>query len=101
MTKALFLYLSRSPGARKTVMGLPFAKRAASRFVVGETLPEALRAVGSLNEEGMMATLDQLGEDVMTAEEARTSSAGVASILDGIRESGVKSNLSLKLTQLG
>ncbi len=101
MTKALFLYLSRSPRARKVIMGLPFAKRAASRFVVGETLEEALRAVGELNRQGMLATLDQLGEDVLSPEEARTSAAGVASILDGIRRTGVKSNLSLKLTQLG
>ncbi len=101
MTKALFLYLSRSPRARKVIMGLPFAKRAASRFVVGETLEEALRAVADLNRQGMLATLDQLGEDVLNAEEARTSARGVASILDGIQRTGVQSNLSLKLTQLG
>jgi len=101
MTKSLFLYLSRSPRARKMIMGLPFAKRAARRFVVGETPEEALRAVGDLNRDGIIATLDQLGEDVMTPQEARQSTAGVAGILDGIRRTGVKSNLSLKLTQLG
>ena len=71
MTKAFFLYLSRSPWARKVIMGLPFAKRAARRFVVGETLEEALRAVAELNRQGMLATLDQLGEDVLSPEEAR------------------------------
>jgi proline dehydrogenase len=69
--------------------------------VVGETLEEALRAVGDLNRQGMLATLDQLGEDVMNAEEARASAAGVTAILDGIQATEVKSNLSLKLTQLG
>jgi len=83
------------------IMGLPFAKRAARRFVVGETLDEALRAVGDLNRDGILATLDQLGEDVMTPQEARQSTDGVTGILDGIRRTGVKSNLSLKLTQLG
>lgn len=82
-------------------MGLPFAKRAARRFVVGETLDDALRAVGDLNRDGILATLDLLGEDVMTPQEARQSTAGVAGILDGIGRSGVKSNLSLKLTQMG
>ncbi len=101
MTKSLFLYLSRSPRARGLIMGLPFAKRAARRFVVGETLEEALSAVGDLNRDGIIATLDQLGEDVMTPQEARQSTAGVAGILDGIQETGVKSNLSLKLTQMG
>jgi len=83
------------------IMGLPFAKRAARRFVVGETLDEALGAVGDLNRDGIIATLDQLGEDVMTPQEARQSTAGVTGILDGIQRAGVKSNLSLKLTQMG
>jgi len=101
MTKAFFLYLSRSPQARNIIMGLPFARRAARRFVVGEKLEDALKAVEALNRQGMLATLDQLGEDVMNPEEARASAAGVASILDGIRRTGFRSNLSLKLTQLG
>ena len=101
MTKAFFLYLSRSPRAREVIMGLPFAKRAARRFVVGETLDEALRAVGDLNRDGIIATLDLLGEDVMTPQEARQSAAGVIGILEGIQRTGVKSNLSIKLTQLG
>jgi proline dehydrogenase len=101
MTKSVFLYLSRSPAARRFTMGLPLAKRAARRFVVGETLPEALEAVRELNREGLIATLDQLGEDVMNAEEARTSTRGVVNILEGIQRTGVDSNLSLKLTQLG
>ena len=101
MTKALFLYLSRSPRARKVIMGLPFAKRAARRFVVGETLDEALRAVGELNRDGIIATLDLLGEDVLNPQEARQSTAGVIGILEGIRKSGVNSNVSMKLTQMG
>jgi proline dehydrogenase len=101
MTKSVFLYLSRSPAARRFTMGLPLAKRAARRFVVGETLQEALEAVRELNREGLIATLDQLGEDVMNAEEAKTSTRGVVGILEGIQRTGVDSNLSLKLTQLG
>ncbi|HEV8375149.1 MAG TPA: proline dehydrogenase family protein [Candidatus Polarisedimenticolia bacterium] len=101
MTKGFFLYLSRSERARRAIMGLPFSRRAARRFVVGETLEEALDAVKDLNGEGLMATLDLLGEDVTSPEEAAKSTREVASILDGIRRTGVNSNLSLKLTQLG
>ena len=82
-------------------MGLPFSHRAARRFVVGETLDEALAAVAELNREGLLATLDLLGEDVTSPAEAEASTKEVASILDGIRRTGVDSNLSLKLTQLG
>jgi len=101
MTKAFFIYLSRSKRARSVVMGLPLARRAARRFVVGETLEEALDAVRELNRGGMVATLDQLGEDVMTPEEASASTEEVLELLDGIHRTGVNSNLSLKLTQLG
>jgi len=101
MTKGFFLYLSRSETARRAIMGLPFSRRAARRFVVGETLDEALEAVRDLNGDRLMATLDLLGEDVTSPEEAASSTWEVASILDGIKRTGVNSNLSLKLTQLG
>ena len=101
MTKSFFLYLSRSPRAQRFIMGLPFSRRAARRFVVGETLEEALAAVSELNREGLVATLDLLGEDISSPQEAEASTREVAGILDGIRRTGVESNLSLKLTQLG
>src|SRR5262245_31986579 len=101
MTKAFFLYLSGSEPARRVIMGMPFARRAARRFVVGETLGEALDAVRLLNREKLVATLDLLGEDIATPAEAEASTREVASILDGIQATGVASNLSLKLTQLG
>ena len=101
MTKSFFLYLSRSERTRSVVMALPFARRAARRFVAGETLEEALQAVRQLNDEGMLATVDQLGEDVGTAEEARASTLEVLRILDALHATGLRSNLSVKLTQLG
>jgi len=101
MTKAFFLYLSRSPRAQNIIMGLPLSRRAARRFVVGETLEEALSAVAELNREGLLATLDLLGEDVTSPEEAEVSTREVESILDGVHRTGVDSNLSVKLTQLG
>jgi proline dehydrogenase len=101
VTKAFFLYLSRSERARRIVMRLPFSRRSASRFVVGELLPDALSAVRELNAQGLRATLDQLGEDVQSPEAAEASTREILRILDGIADDGVDSNLSLKLTQLG
>ena len=42
----------------------------AMRFVAGETLDEAIEAVRELNRQGMLATLDHLGENVATRDEA-------------------------------
>lgn len=83
------------------VMGWGIARRVARRFVAGENLDDALVAVKTLNEKGMVATLDQLGEDVTTPGEARETAAQIIAILDGVHRSGVKANVSMKLTQIG
>jgi proline dehydrogenase len=78
--------------------GLKFG---ASRFVAGETIEQAIRTVRNLNEDGMMVTLDHLGEFVGTEEEAVESASMCVRTLEAIASSGVVSNLSLKMTSLG
>lgn len=73
----------------------------AGRFVAGEDLATALERVAELNADGIMATLDHLGEFVSTPEEARAATDACIATLDGIARSGVNCNLSLKLTSLG
>jgi len=83
------------------VTGWKLARQTASRFVAGESIPDAIRVVRELNEKGIVATLDQLGEHTSTAEEATQSTEGILEILDEIDKAGVKSNVSIKLTQIG
>ncbi|MFD1955489.1 proline dehydrogenase family protein [Paenibacillus thailandensis] len=73
----------------------------AKRFVAGITVQEAIEAVRQLNREGRIATLDHLGEFISTREEAVESARMCLNTLEAIEESGVESNLSLKLTSLG
>lgn len=73
----------------------------ASRFVAGEDLQSALTAVAELNRSGIWGTLDHVGEFVADPAEARASAGACVAALDGIQQSGVRCNLSLKLTQLG
>jgi proline dehydrogenase len=73
----------------------------ARRFVAGETVEEAIAAVQALNAQGLLATLDHLGENVAAEAEARTASDQVLRLLDAIEASGVRSGVSVKLTQLG
>jgi proline dehydrogenase len=101
MLRAILLYLSKAAWARQMVTRWKFARRAASRFVAGETLDEAIRAVHALNQRGMLATLDHLGENVTTPDEARSAANDYLVIMDQICASGVRSNASLKLSQLG
>lgn len=101
MLRAILLYLSKAAWARRIVTGWGFARRASSRFVAGETLEEAIQAIQALGARGMNATLDHLGEHVSTAAEARAAASDYLTILDRICSAGVRSNASLKLSQLG
>ncbi len=101
MLRAIFLYLSQATWAKDLIMRWGFSRRAATRFIAGERLEEALRAVSELNRRGLFATLDHLGEHVTTPDEARRAADDYLEIIDRICASGVRSNASLKLTQLG
>jgi proline dehydrogenase len=73
----------------------------ANSFVAGETVDDALKAVKKLNEKGIMATLDVLGESVKNKEDSDKAVATYISLLDAISRAGVNSHVSLKLTQMG
>jgi len=101
MYRAFMIYLSKAAWVRKLVTGWSFAWRAASRFVAGEKLEDGIAAVKKLNEKGINATLDHLGEHTTNPEEARRATQDIFKILDAIEKMGVRSNVSLKLTQIG
>ncbi len=73
----------------------------AARFVAGSTLPTALERVRDINSRGIMATMDHLGESVGDVTEAVDAKDSYLAMLDGIRQSGVQSTVSLKLTMMG
>lgn len=73
----------------------------AKRFVPGETIGSALAAVRALNADGMSATLDFLGEDVLEREAAIKTRDAYIEMLDAIRASGANTNVSVKLTAMG
>ena len=101
MLRAFFLFLSRATWAKNLIMRWGFSRRAAARFIAGEQLDDAIRVVAELNRQGLFATLDHLGEHVTTPDEARRAADDYLVILDRICASGIQSNASLKLTQLG
>jgi proline dehydrogenase len=101
MLRTIFIYLSKAAWAQKLVTGWGFAWRMASRFVAGERMEDAERVVTELNSKGINATLDQLGEHTTTAEEAIQSANGIIAILEDINKAGIRSNVSIKLTQIG
>lgn len=101
MLRSFLIYLSKAGWAQRMVTGWKLAWNTASRFVAGEGIADAIRVVRELNERGIVATLDQLGEHTTTTEEATQATEGILNILDEIDKAGVKSNVSIKLTQIG
>lgn len=101
MLRSLIIYLSKSAWARRMVTGWAFAWRAASRFVAGERLEDAIRVVQALNQKGINATLDLLGEHTTNPEKAEAATRDVLKIIARIDQTGIRSNVSIKLTQIG
>lgn len=97
----LFLALSHSKGLKALAMGFGPARTMAHRFVAGETTAEAIAAVDALNTQGVLATLDYLGENVTSEARANSSTTAILSLIEAIEASGVRSGVSVKLTQLG
>ncbi len=73
----------------------------ASRFVAGDAVDDAIGAVRALNADGLKATLDNLGEDSLTREQALAAAQENLAMLRRIADTGVDCNVSLKLTQIG
>lgn len=101
MLRSLLIYLSKAGWARGLVTNWGFAWRAASRFIAGESLSEAIEAVSSLNARGINATLDHLGEHTTSQETALKAKDEILTIVQKISEDGVRANVSVKLTQIG
>lgn len=71
------------------------------RFVAGESIEEALDVVRGLNAEGLSASLDLLGENVTEKAHAEAFRDAYVSLLRGIADAGVDSNISIKLSMIG
>ncbi len=101
MMRNVLLFLSRQQRLRRWMETSSIAHRLAHRFVAGDTLDDALAVCRRVNGEGISATLDYLGENVRTLEEAVQCRDTYLRTLRATIENGIDSNVSLKLTQFG
>ncbi len=101
MLRRLLLYLSHAGWARTTVTRLGIARRAARRFIAGETLDEAIAASRALNAKGLRVTLDCLGESVEHEDDTRAVVAAYTDLIARITAEGLEASVSVKLTHLG
>ncbi len=100
---SVLLKAARSPRVRRVVVGFPVTRRVVDRFVAGESIEAALRAVRGLRAEGLYATLDHLGEDTRDAAQATTIRDAYVELLTALRDHGLTAHaeVSVKLSALG
>jgi proline dehydrogenase len=99
--RAVFIGLSESRSLRGLAERSSFGQRTSARFVAGTQVEDALRSAETVNGSGASVSIDNLGENVTNAEEARASAALYHQLLDAIGQRKIDANISLKLTHMG
>ena len=79
----------------------PVVRRISERYIAGEELADAVRVVRRLNDQGKMATIDVLGEEIANPDEAHAIADAYEEALDAFDREGLDANISVKPTALG
>ena len=101
MLRAAFISLSESKSLRSAAEKTWAGQRLSRRFVAGITIDDALAATRAMNKLGLGVSVDNLGENVTNADEARHSALLYHQLLDRMSEESLDANVSLKLTHMG
>ncbi len=101
MLRAAFISLSESKSLRAMAEKTWVGQRLSRRFVAGTTIADALAATQTTNKLGLSVSVDNLGENVTNAEEARHSAQLYHQMLDAMQAQNLNANVSLKLTHMG
>ncbi|HUV87447.1 MAG TPA: proline dehydrogenase family protein [bacterium] len=79
----------------------PLVRHFAGRYIAGDKLEDAVRVTGALNKRGIRATIDVLGEEVDSREEALAAVQDYKNVLAAIDAEKLDANVSLKPTMFG
>jgi proline dehydrogenase len=101
VTRNALLYLARREGLKDFATRFRFFKKMTTRFVAGENIEEAIAAIREINAKGCTASFDHLNESVAAASETEDEVREYLEILSRIDDTGIQSNVSIKLTQFG
>jgi proline dehydrogenase len=101
LLKGTLLYLANRRAIQRLVMRHDLLRGLAQRYVAGEELADGIVVAEALNTQGLLVSLDHLGESVTNAASARRAVAAYQEALEGLHSEEVDGNISLKLTQLG
>lgn len=101
ITRSALIWLSGHEGLKDFATQFKPFKKLTTRFVAGESIDEVIPFIREINAENSFASFDHLNESVRSAEEAAQEVSEYLNILARIDETGIRSNVSIKLTQFG
>ncbi|QXJ23522.1 proline dehydrogenase family protein [Actinomadura graeca] len=103
MLRQALLAASRSGGARRVVETAPFTRDVARRFIAGETIEDAVRVTRELTGEGLLVSVDFLGEDTLDRKGTGANVRRYIELLDrlGAARLGARAEVSVKLSAIG
>ena len=93
--------ISRAIVAMTGVMPRWFVRYISRRYVAGSTLDDAVRVMHRLTEQGACFTIDVLGEEITSLDEATYFLEEYRRVMAQILEHGFDANLSIKPTAFG
>jgi proline dehydrogenase len=101
LLKGTLLYLANRRPVQRMIMRHDLLRGLAQRYVAGEELADGIVVAQTLNTQGLLVSLDYLGESVTNPAESRRATGAYIDALEAIAREQVDANISLKLTQLG
>jgi proline dehydrogenase len=101
--RAAILAAGRSARVEKFVATAPISRNVAARFVAGQSVADAVATSTGLRDNGLLISIDYLGEDTADAAGAAATVAAYRDLLTGLQEAGLTGDaeVSLKLSALG
>jgi proline dehydrogenase len=101
LLKGTLLYLANRRPVYRMIMRHDLLRGLAQRYVAGEELADGIVVAQTLNTQGLLVSLDYLGESITNPAESRRAAVAYIDALEAIAHEQVEGNVSLKLTQLG
>ncbi len=99
--RSILLAASQNHWLRDHASHYKFVRKSVARFMPGETLDDALLAAQTLRGKKIGTVLTHLGENISDRSEAQQVTDQYLKVLERIRENGLPTEISVKLTQLG
>lgn len=103
MLRQALLAAAGSDRVKKAVTTAPVTRSLVKRYVAGDELDDALRVARELRDQGLLVTLDHLGEDTLDADQADAAARASIEAIERLFDDGLAGacEVSVKPTSVG